>query len=285
MTVKEEIDSMLKSLTDVTEPVSEPESSPEPMKEEPKDEGSSVEVSSGTSDNVSEDSSKVEKGDKEGSEELPSDRTDTVQVSDTAPVKEPEPEHKPDERDRTISELQAKINELTTTKEVKKEEPKPLDEQDFVGEVDLDELTRDPKEFNKVLNKIYQKAVMDTRSSVVETLPDIVKTNIQIMNELKATSDRFYEENKDLKPFKKVVSVVFDELAASNPTKPYNDLIKEVGPEVRKRLDIKETKEVPVKKTESPKLPQKGGRVGRSDKPTIEPLQAELEEMNRVIGR
>lgn len=262
MTVKEEIDSMLKSMTEVvSEPEPEPVSEPEPqVVEEVKE-----------PEPVPEPEEKAE----EKVEEL---KIEEVKVEEP---KVPEP----DERDKTIADLRAKLAEKEVVKEPEKPiPPKPLEEQDFIGEVDLDELTRDPKEFNKVLNKIYQKAVLDTRSSVVETLPEIVKTNIQIMNELKATSENFYKENKDLEPFKKVVSVVFDEIALANPNKPYTDLIKEVAPEVRKRLDLKTTKEE-LKKGEVPKLPQKAGRVGRPEKSTVNPLQVELEEMNRVIGR
>lgn len=287
MTVKDEIGEMLKSLNDVsTEP--EPKID-EPPKEEIKEELNETERGDRDKPETTPD---VSKGKGEDIVQTVSkDGSDTSSaVVDTVPV-EPKVEEpkvpEPDERDKTIADLRSKLAEKEVPREPeKKEPPKPLDEQDFLGEIDLDELTRDPKEFNKVLNKIYQRAVMDTRSSVVETLPDIVKTNIQIMNELKATSETFYEENKDLKPFKKVVAVVFDELAASNPNKTYGDIIREVAPEVRKRLDLKkEVKEEKTTKVEPPKLPQKAGRVGRPDKPTLEPLQSEFEEMNKTLGR
>jgi len=284
MTVKEEIDSMLVSLSDAPseskiEPVLEPEIKVEEKPDDVRATGSNTPEPEGIFDEV--------KGkDKDSDKEVPKDGGDALLVLPGSDI-EPKIEPKPDERDQTIADLRAKLAEKEVPREPeKKEPPKPPEEQDFLGEVDLDELTRDPKEFNKVLNKIYQRAVVDTRSSVVETLPDIVKANIQIMNELKTTSERFYEENKDLQPFKKVVGVVFDELASANPTKNYNDLIKEVAPEVRKRLDLKkEVKEEKKEKVEPPRLPQKGGRTGKSDKPTLEPLQAELEEMSKILGR
>jgi hypothetical protein len=290
MTVKDEIDEMLKTMTEVSQPEPEPEPIQEPEKEVIKDDSSIGGEGVHSDDRAvtgKESSDSMEEGSKEGSEELSTDRSDTKEdATRSVSAGDLDTKSEPDERDRTIADLRAKLAEREVVKEPVREPPKLPEEQDFIGEVDLDELTRDPKEFNKVLNKIYQKAVVDTRSSVVETLPEIVKTNIQIMNELKATSERFYDENKDLQPFKKVVAVVFDELAASNPNRSYNEIIKDVAPEVRKRLDLKkEVKEPTTKKVESPKLPQKGGRVGRSDKPTLEPLQAELEEMNRVIGR
>jgi len=282
MTVKEEIDSMLVSLSDApSEPKIEPE--PEVKVEEKPDDVRATGSDTHKSEDVP---SEIKGEDKNSVQEVSEDRGAAlldVSGSDIEPKIEP----KPDERDQTIADLRAKLAEKEVPREpVKVEPPKPPEEQDFLGEVDLDELTRDPKEFNKVLNKIYQRAVVDTRSGVMETLPEIVKTNIQIMNELKATSEKFYEDNKDLQPFKKVVAVVFDEIAAASPTKNYVDLIKEVAPEVRKRLDLKkEVKEEKKEKVDPPRLPQKGGRTGKSDKLTLEPLQAELEEMTRVIGR
>jgi hypothetical protein len=288
MTVKDEIGEMLKSITEVSEP--EPEPISEPEKEVIKDDSSigGERVHSddrAVADKASSDS--VEEDSKKGSEELSTDGSDAKEdAARSVSTRDLDTKSEPDERDKIITDLRAKLAEREVVKEPVREPPKLPEEQDFLGEVDLDELTRDPKEFNKVLNKIYQRAVVDTRSSVVETLPEIVKTNIQIMSELKATSEKFYEDNKDLQPFKKVVAVVFDELAVASPTKNYADLIKEVGPEVRKRLDLKkEVKEEKKEERKAPALPQKAGRVGRSDKPTLEPLQVELEEMTKTLGR
>jgi len=257
--VKEELDEMMKSLDpeSLQEPPTPEPSAPEPPAEEAKEEPI-VEA-------------KSEPPEPEAKEE----------------PKEPQP----DERDKTIIELRSKIAELETKKiepkvEPKKEEPK-FDDQDFLGEIDLDELTRTPSELNKVFNKIYQKAVLDTRSGIMQTLPDVVKENITVMNELRETSERFYAENEDLKPFKKVVATVFEEIASANPNKNYGDLIKDVGPEVRSRLNLpKSTPNKETPKSSPPKLPKSGTRAGQpSNEPTVDPLQAELEEMNKVIGR
>jgi hypothetical protein len=301
MTVKEEIDSMLNSLNDVNEPESEVKEVSDGSRDVDKSEtgsdegreagetGGSTSASATSSvvdvlpgDRPEPISSEVQKETETRSEEVGEVAGQTGRSAELVDISGDVVAPKPDGRDQIIADLQARLN----AKEAKREEPK-IEDQDFLGEVDLDELTRDPKEFNKVLNKIYQKAVMDTRSSVVETLPEIVKTNIAIMNELKSTSDKFYEDNKDLQPFRKVVSVVFDEIAAASPTKNYSDLIKEVAPEVRKRLNITKKVEVKeVKKSDPPKLPQKGSKSGKSqDSPNIEPLQAELEEMTKTLRR
>lgn len=202
----------------------------------------------------------------------------------------------PDERDQTIADLRTKLAEKDAKKEPEKtpstEPPLSFDDQDFVGDLDLDDLSRDPKEFNALLNKVYQKAFSDAYKSattrVTGSLPELVHSQVTLFENLRRTSEQFYEENEDLQPFKKVVKTVFEELAAENPDRSYNEIMKDVAPEVRKRLDL------PAKKAETksptkeppPKLPTKGGKAGRTEnKPSVNPLQAELEEMNKVLGR
>lgn len=274
--VKEEIEEMIKTFdggpADDTAQTPEPEQKAEP---EPSPEPSPVPV--------------------------PEPKPEPVDESTPEPEPKATPEPEPavkqtppeDERDRTISELRAKLAEKESVKEPPKpiEEPLKLDEQDFVGDTDLDDLMRDPKEFNKFVNKVYQKAVTDSHGQVskkvFDSLPNVIKEQIVVMTNLQRMSEEFYEENSDLKPFKKVVAAVFEETVAKDPSRNYSEVMKDVGPEVRKRLELdkKSTPTEPVKDT-PPRLPRKGGKAGQMQtKPTLEPLQAELEEMNKVIGR
>jgi|SRR3972149_1460525 len=270
MAVKDEIDLMIKSIDEgiVEEPEVVPdvktESEPEPIKEEPKP---------------------------EDKKEEPKPEAD----------KKEEPEPELDEKDKTIADLRTKLAESEAKKpepakikveEPKKEEPK-VEELDFVGDLDPDEIVRDPKEFNKLLNKVYQSGMIAIRGNLDKDLPNAVRSQMELINSLRETSEKFYTENEDLKPFKKVVATVFEELTAIDPNKTYDEVIKGVGPEVRKRLELPEKKESdkkePVKedkKSAAPKLPVKGGRAGKADdKQEADPLQAELEEMNKTLGR
>jgi hypothetical protein len=188
-------------------------------------------------------------------------------------------------------------------KAVVKEEPKPktpttdppIEEKDFVGDGDFDELTRDPSTFNKLLNKIYTQAVQSVRGEVkkskeetIQVLPSIINSNMELQKTLKEMSDNFYEENKDLKPFKKVVGVVFEELANQSPQTPYNEVLRKVGEETRKRLELKpiESKAVIKDKDDPPPLPRaKSG--GRSPQPKNEsnPVISQIDEMNKTLNR
>lgn len=204
-------------------------------------------------------------------------------------------EVKADDRDQVIADLRAKLAEKVAA-EVKPAEKAAVKDavgeildQDFIGDLDLDDLTRDSKEFNKLLNKIYRKAVSDASNSVSEntlkSIPDIVKTNLTMMQDLQKMSDEFYTENSDLKPFKKVVATVFEEMAAANPDKKYSEVVKDVAAESRKRLELHKTAtSKDTTKPSSPRLPSKGGRPGRSEQPETSSLQNELSEMNKSLG-
>jgi hypothetical protein len=204
---------------------------------------------------------------------------------------------KTDEKDKIIKALEerlAKLEEATKNlkEEPKEEEPKEkelkFDPQDFIGDADVEEIVRDKESLNKLLNNVYTKAVGDARNmlgeKVLRSIPDIVKTNINIMTKLKEASEKFYDDNKDLKPFKKVVASVFEELTSKNPDKTYEDLLTEVGNEARKRLDLQ--KKAIEKEKGTPKLPSKKGNIQRdSKKPDTSPIQSEIDTMNKSLGR
>lgn len=294
MTVTEEIGEMLKSLTEPKGETNDSTDSTDKQEVVHQESDRRSDISGGSDlggSGGSDLSTTSQTSGQEGDKTLHTTETETVVGSDTSGDIETKevPESKPDERDQTIADLRAKLAEKESRPKEpeKKEEPKS-DSQDFVGEEDFDELTRDPKRLNEVFNKVYQKAVLDTRQSVIKELPNIVKDNIVLMNNLKQASDEFYEENADLKSFKKVVATVFEEMAEKTPDKSYSDIMKAVAPEVRNRLELTKKEETNGKstKTESPKLPTKGTKAGSSQsKPTVDPLQAELEEMNRTLGR
>jgi len=165
----------------------------------------------------------------------------------------------------------------------------PISEYDFLGNKDLDELTRDPKEFNKLLNEIYAKAVKDTKGTMTEgvlrSIPDIVKTNVLAVTELKKASDQFYKDNEDLAPFKKVVGIVFEELAASSPDKKYSEILNEVATEARNRLEL-HRKTIKDDKNKHPNLPNKRNQQRQTQtKPNLTGIEKEIDAMNETLNQ
>ena len=227
------------------------------------------------------------------------------------PEPQPEPEPKPDDKDSIIESLRARVAELESARSPKPEpaptdepEPKPkpeppkpqltLEEQDFIGDLDVDDLVENKEGLNKLLNAVYAKAVSDTQKvvgeGVLKSIPDIVKTNIITVENLRKASEEIYNSNEDLKPFKKVVAAVFEEIASENPDKPYTELMDEVADETRSRLELvkKATDKTPNQNNNSnpPRLPQKKSKPGNTRaKPQTNSLLNELEEMNKTLGR
>ena len=230
------------------------------------------------------DKDKDDDKDKDKSEDEDEEETDKDKIIENlrkqinegpAPIKKEEP---------------VKKEELVEKEEPIKEEPLKLDDQDFIGDLDLEDLIRDKIAFNKLLNSLYSKGVTDSKriatEGVLRSLSDIIKHNLNLLTTLKEASDKFYSDNKDLAPFRRVVASVFEEVAAANPDKKHSDIMKLVGPEARKRLELHKTA---VKKEEVDKgvrLPsKKSGQRQTIPKPDTSSLSAEIEQMNSILRR
>jgi len=212
-----------------------------------------------------------------------------------APHTEP-PEEDP--RDKAIRELREEIEKLKgpKTKAPKTEAPStdaPISEEDFIGSMDLDEVSRDPKLFNQILNKLRKSSIELTRAevkqaveSVVRSIPDIVKNNIALTTTLKKINEQFYKDNEDLVPWKKTVAAVFEEKIAENPDRTYSELLPDVATETRKRLGLKKEaiKPKPKDNDTPPKLPRKKGGPRQQPKPDVTDLEKEFDEMDKALG-
>ena len=205
----------------------------------------------------------------------------------------------PDEKDQIIADLRAKLDkkdpEPKSTDAPTTQAPLELETQDFIGDLDLENLTGNKEDFNRLLNLVYSKGVTDSRNIINEgvsgTIPSLVSNQINMATEMKEIRDNFYSNNEDLKAFPNVVSTVFEDIAKKSPNETYDNIIKAVAPEVRKRLNLPEyepgnDKDKKDDKGNPPRLPRKKGKSGRSQtKPKPSPIESELDEMNEVLGR
>jgi len=224
------------------------------------------------------------------------DNKETPPIDEDPPVDETEEPPKEDEKDNIIAELRKKLGEKEDKEKEeepstsKEEEPPSFEVQDFIGEDgDLEDLIQDPEKLNTVFNNIYQRAVTDTRKVVTEgvlrAIPDIVRTSVDMIDKLKAMNTKFYNDNKDLEPFKKVVAAVFEEVATEHPGKDMMDILPMVADKSRERLEL-HNKAIKSDTKRAPRLPSRKRRVTiPEDKPNTNPLLNELEEMNKTLRR
>ena len=214
----------------------------------------------------------------------------------SAPTTEAPADDELEEAKRESESLRKQLNEALerkpTTKSPGTKSPSteaPFEEVDFLGkELDLDDLTRDPNILNKILNKVYKmgsEASKRLQETALKNIPDIVKSNIVVQTTLKKKVDEFYESNKDLQSFKKVVSTVYEELASENPDWKVDKIFGEVEKETRKRLELqKKTGATSAPSTDAPKGPRfPKTKTSRSrQKPNTSPLLEDIDKMNEL---
>ena len=207
--------------------------------------------------------------------------------TDEGEVEPTEPEEEFDYK-TAYEELSTKFASLSESLNKKAEEspapPEPPQEIDFIGDRDVYEVLNDKDAFNKLLNTLYSTVRGDLSShgeAIIKGIPDIVKNNIVAVTAMRQAGEKFYEENPDLVPFKKVVATVFEEISSKNPDWKYEKVLKSVGSEARKRLELFSKT---AKKSTTPSLPRKKGQPRQSvQKPTLDPLAAEIEAMNNTL--
>ena len=240
------------------------------------------------------------------SEEGDTDSGDLEEDEDAdAEQSDEDDQDEPDEKDKEITDLKSRLDILEAekkaidTKDDSEEEKETLEEltfetQDFIGELDVEDVFSNKDSVNELLNKVYQMGVTNSRDVVgdhiLRSVPSIVDANIVLKEELMEARTKFYKDNPELEAFPKVVAAVFEEVSSKNPDKGYKDLLDEVGKEARSKLDLhkkateKESSDI-KKKEKSPRLPgKKGGRTSK-EQPDVSSLESEIDEMNETVAR
>lgn len=216
---------------------------------------------------------------------------ETTPPKTDAPKTQPPSTDPPEDKDEIIRKLREKLAEgkddVPKTKAPKTKPPTtdaPIQDIDFVGDLDLENLSENKEEANKLFNKIFKEAA---KVKGVQQGPDLmaaIPALVTAITGLQKATETFYEENPDLKPFMKVVGLTFEELAEKNPDKKYDELINDVAPLVRQKLELPEPKK--KGKETPPRLPRRKAKAGRvPDNQEPESTQSQIDEMNKTLGR
>jgi hypothetical protein len=212
----------------------------------------------------------------------------TTAPSTSAPVEDPMKSLKDE-----LDSIKQKLADLSVGKVEEKKvvaDDTPLEDIDFLGSISIDELASDPTKFKQVLNDVYKKAIETAKKEILKSneqllrsVPDAINYQVETKAKLKKLSEDFYTSNKDLEPFKKVVAVVFEELASKNPGKSFDEIIKGVAPEVRSRLNL--VKKATENKQSSLPLPKaKGAGRNSQQKPNTNSLEDEISKMEKALN-
>ena len=249
------------------------------------------------------------------SEDEDEDGHDDEESDDDSGDEDKDKDNKDDEKDTTkdsvieglkndISDLKTLVESLTkkdpdeSSKTPKEEEFKP---ESFINdEDDLEDIVHDSSKFNEVLNKILLRGIEIGKSqvdsikeSLLKSIPGLINQHIDTTNSLKELSTNFYNDNEDLKPFKKVVMEVFKEKSTEEPDKSYKEVLSMIPNDVRKRLGLPDKSKTKSKKSDSgdekggtPKLPKKGSQKRPSNKreSSSDSVLSELDEMEQSLN-
>jgi len=119
-----------------------------------------------------------------------------------------------------------------------------VDEVDFLQGRDPNDLLDNPTEFNKLLNVVYRKGVEAGVPLAMErsllAVPQVVVSQIQRSNVMKGLVDDFYKANEDLKPVRRTVGLVANEVHSEHPDWTVQQVFDEAALRTRKVLGMPE---------------------------------------------
>lgn len=147
-------------------------------------------------------------------------------------------------------------------KEIEKE-AEDIDIQQIVTPEEFEEMQTDPKKFNEVLARVYKAAESNARQKMMQDVPQLVQKTASRQATYQTAVQNFYDENPDLKPFKKFVSVTMNEVAAENPDMNLEEMLQETAKRARKNLALADN----ARDKEKERREQEDG--GPSDKPAF----------------
>jgi len=120
-------------------------------------------------------------------------------------------------------------------------EKKKIDEGsviDFVKDLDMDDVSSDPKLFNKILHTVIAKVRQTTAEQVLRSIPQVVMSQVNQQTYFKRIADRFYEDNPDLVNVRQVVKACTQQIQQTNPEWEVEKVLKEAALKVRDTLGM-----------------------------------------------
>lgn len=122
--------------------------------------------------------------------------------------------------------------------------PAPLggEIQFFANEQEVDSALKDAASFNAFLNKMFgvfqERIVTESVNQTLARVPEVSMNVAQNQVTMMSTVQAWYNENKDLLPFKEFCGVIAKEITAKNPNISMGEALQETEKEVRSRLRL-----------------------------------------------
>ena len=176
--------------------------------------------------------------------------------------------------------------EVVDEKETKETITTTADLEDFIGELDMDDVASDPKIMNELLNKVLQKGIetgkslsKDQNTVTTSSVSQTVASQVDSAIALKGMIDEFYDANPELANVKQVVQACASQIVQDSPDKSFKDVLNSAAEAARKTLGMPKSKtKTKIAKAEDVAFAeQKGGQRKKAKKASK--LQQELDEL------
>jgi len=160
----------------------------------------------------------------------------------------------------------------------------PIGDIDFVGDVDMEDLTSDSKVFNKILNEVYKKGVEQgkgLKENVLNSIPNVIKHSISQQMVMQKAAESFYENNPDLgtPDRRRIVGMKAEQIIAEHPEYDLEKLFAETEKSVRELLNLKKGA-ITNNKGNKPSFGKKTkGKTKPKPKEKLSELQKEIDDM------
>lgn len=191
-----------------------------------------------------------------------------------------------DPRDSLIADLQARLDKL----EGKKEEPEPAPapvtlempedlQQQILGDLDIDDVVADPKLFTEVLNRALKVGIEVSREATMRSIPNLVMQQVRGYADLQAMSKKFYNEHKELRPYKNTVAAAANEIHSEHPDWDYPKIMQAAAKRAKKTIGV-----TGKKKQQNTSLKDKRQKPAFAKTPKAKKVKAQVSKLQQDIN-
>jgi hypothetical protein len=156
---------------------------------------------------------------------------------------------------------------------------------DYIGDLDIDDVTADKEIFNRIINQAVADAVARAKTAATQdtmlAIPDVIQHQVKQQNYINNAVRSFYEDNPDLSEVRPTVAAVAQNLAAEHPDWNIEKLFTEAGEATRKvlRLPKAASSTKPDDNSEFTNPAFTGKTSKRSAPRQVSDLQKEIDEL------
>lgn len=161
----------------------------------------------------------------------------------------------------------------------------PIEDVDFLGGVDMEDVTGNKNTLNKVLNLVFKKGIeqgQTLKEGVLRSIPSVVTNVANQQIGLKESVDKFYRDNPDLATpkRKKIVALKAEKAISEDPAITLSQAFDIAEKETREILKLKKKTVVKREKGDRPSFGKKAkGKQKVKSKPKLTELQQDLNDM------